>query len=213
MMKYFTEKKAILFLIIFYSVGLLGFSIHQTRELFKQLVFLNLIISASVLFLFHRDWSLKNILLFAGIALTGFLVELAGVNTQVIFGIYTYGGNLGPGIAETPLLIGLNWLFLIYCIFIIFNKINTKWYFPPLGSLVMVFFDFVMEPVAMKIGMWQWDNNHVPAKNYLSWFLVSLVLFYFLVFFRAEFRNPVAWWLLLIQFCFFLFLNGLISIL
>ena len=206
-MKPGTSGYACVFLIIFYSVGILGFSIPDTRELFRNLIPMNLLVSAALLFLFHRTWNLKSVMAFLTITVTGFITELIGVNTGLLFGSYSYGSNLGIKILNTPLLIGLNWLVLIYCIYLAFGEINKKWYFPFLGSAAMVIYDFVMEPLAIQLGMWNWHDNVIPFKNYATWFIIALLLFYFLYFVKESFRNPVAKCLLLIQFLFFLILS------
>ena len=46
--------------------------------------------------------------------MAGFLIEALGVNTGIIFGHYSYGKGLGLKIFNTPVIIGINWLFLSY---------------------------------------------------------------------------------------------------
>ena len=41
------------------------------------------------------------------------LLEIIGVKTGLIFGEYIYGNTLGFKVAEVPLIIGFNWLFVI----------------------------------------------------------------------------------------------------
>jgi uncharacterized membrane protein len=211
-MRYLTPKLTCIFFVIFYCVGILGFSFQLTRNLFQHLVSFNLIVSVFFLFWFHSPRNLKSLLIFGSIFLAGFLSELTGVNTHLIFGSYSYGNTLGFKIFQTPLLIGLNWLILIYCIFLITDNLNKKWYFPFMGSAVMVIYDIIMEPVAIRIGMWDWDGGQIPVKNYISWYLISLGLFFFLYFTKPAFKNPVARCLFFVQFGFFLFLNFLFRI-
>jgi bisanhydrobacterioruberin hydratase len=76
------------------------------------------------------------------------------------------------------------------------------------GATIALFFDWVMEPVAMKLGFWQWmPEFEVPWFNYASWFVVSMVMlgmFHYLDFGK---RNIFAIHLLLIQWMFFLLLR------
>lgn len=196
-----------IFLVIFFSVGVLGFSIETTHGLFQRLVPLNLLVSTILLFLFHQKWEIRQILIFAGIALAGFLVEMAGIHTGVVFGSYSYGNALGLKLFSTPLLIGINWLLLVYCMYAAFQGINKKWYFPFWGAALLVIYDFVMEPVAIATDMWSWQGGEIPLKNYITWFVVAALMILALQQFRVSYSNKLAGWLLAIQFLFFLVLS------
>ncbi len=203
-------KAARIFLVIFYSVGVAGFSLPATHDLFQKLVPLNLLISISLLFYFHEKWSLKHILVFAGIALAGFLIEMAGIHTGLVFGSYAYGDALGVKLFSTPLLIGANWLLLVYCIYVLLPKINGRWYYPFLGAALLVGFDVVMEPVAIATDMWSWQGGTIPLKNYVTWYIVAAIMLFVLQQFRIRYTNLLAGWLLAIQFLFFLILGFLL---
>ena len=207
----FTDQRLVkyvrIFLVIFYAVGIAGFSIPSTFVLFQKLVPLNLIVSTVILFLFHPKWDKKQVVIFAVLALSGFLVEMAGTGTGLIFGSYTYGSALGIKILSTPLLIGINWLVLVYCVHSLFPTGRQKWFYPFIGAAMLVVYDFVMEPVAIATDMWSWAGVTVPLKNYIAWYLVALILFSVLRFSGIQYRNAVAGWLSLIQFPFFLVLG------
>lgn len=196
-----------IFLVIFFAVGVLGFSIDATHDLFQRLVPLNLLVSTFLLFMFHQKWEIRQILIFAGIAIAGFLVEMAGIHTGVVFGSYSYGNALGLKLFSTPLMIGVNWLLLVYCIYAAFQKINRKWYFAFLGAAILVIYDYVMEPVAIATDMWSWQGGEIPLKNYITWFVVSAIMILTLQLFRVRYSNLLAGWLLAIQFLFFLVLS------
>ena len=44
-----------------------------------------------------------------------------------------------------------------------------------LVALLMVCFDLLMEPAAVKLDYWKWTNNHIPLRNYLMWFGLSFI--------------------------------------
>ncbi len=199
------------FLIIFYLVGLIGFSMSITFPLFEKLVPLNILISAVLLFSFQKSVDAKTILVFVLIFAIGIFVEILGTNTGILFGEYKYGQSLGVKVFETPLLIGLNWLILCYCFYASFPKFRNKWYFVFLASLLMVGFDFVLEPVAMKIDMWNWAGGVVPLKNYLDWYLVSVVIFFLMWWIKPKIENGLASTLIIIQILFFVGLNILLK--
>ena len=76
------------------------------------------------------------------------------------------------------------------------------------GALLATAFDWLMEPVAVKLGFWTWlGDGAIPFKNYWSWFLVSAFLL--LLFRKLPFpkHNQFAIHLLLIQSLFFLILR------
>ena len=118
----------------------------------------------------------KRVVVFAMIFLTGFLVEVAGVATGVIFGAYHYGEGLGFKIAGTPVIIGLNWLFLVYTTSGIAERLKLK-KIPAVvaSSAAMLLYDFILEKVAAPLDMWYWSNGNAPVRNYLAWFFIALV--------------------------------------
>lgn len=197
---------------ILYVVGVLGFSFEATYPLFVFLTPVNLLLTTILLLFFQQTWSVKTALILAIVALIGFVTELVGVNTGLLFGEYEYGPALGVQLLNTPLLIGINWLILAYGVFVLFRKINLRWYFPLVGALLMVAFDFVMEPVATALNMWSWETEQIPLKNYVDWYLVSVLIFALMRATRLQLNNRLAVWILLVQFVFFLGLNIILKL-
>ncbi|MFW5803961.1 MAG: carotenoid biosynthesis protein [bacterium] len=114
------EIKVWKLLVNFYIIGGLGLIIPFTRELFQQITPLSLLFSFILLLIYHEgDEKTKFFVVSILIAIVGFLVEVLGVQTGIIFGSYQYGETLGPKLFQVPLIIGINWLMLVYCIFII----------------------------------------------------------------------------------------------
>jgi len=77
----------------------------------------------------------------------------------------------------------------------------------PATALMMVAFDYLMEPVAIGLDMWQWAGQGIPLMNYGAWFVVSLVFASVLYLGRVRIDNPVADYLLLFMAVFFGILN------
>ena len=75
------------------------------------------------------------------------------------------------------------------------------------GALLTVFFDWVMEPVAVKLGFWQWEGGVIPFFNYLCWFLISAALLLLFRYLRFDKTNHFAVHLFIIQLLFFLTLR------
>jgi putative membrane protein len=194
-------------IVLWYLVGIAGFMIRPLQLFFQQLTPWGMVVAALLLVYFHEPKNLKSLLILAAIALFGFIVEVIGVNTQAIFGYYIYGKTLGPKLFSTPLVIGLNWLILIYGITVLAEPIRNTWYFPLVGATAMVIFDWLMEPVAIATDMWYWAFDFIPLKNYIDWFLVSGFLFLMIRILKVEFNNRIAAILFAMQVVFFLALN------
>jgi bisanhydrobacterioruberin hydratase len=156
----------------------------------------------------------------------GLAVEITGINTGILFGDYTYGNVLGYKVQNVPVLIGINWFIIIYCSGISINtllmkavdRIATDTGKNPMalkalsvivdGATLAVFFDWLMEPVAVKLGYWVWNGDgSVPMLNYICWFVISLLLLTAFHFAKFNKQNKFAVNLLLIQLMFFLLLR------
>jgi bisanhydrobacterioruberin hydratase len=208
------EKTVIMVLVILHIVGILGFTFFNFEGFFYRLTPFNLIISLFLAMLFHPNWHQNSIFFFVFTFLWGFLVELIGVNTGLIFGHYQYDFALGLEIFNTPPVIGINWVLTSYCLAISTNHLlgeSKNWILKAfIATLGMVVLDFFIEPVATKTGMWHWENNVIPLKNYVGWFLTALPIQ--LLFFKlfGDIKNKIALVLLFLMFFFFFTLNFLI---
>lgn len=213
-MKAFQDNRILSILIIlWYGLGIVGFLVPQAKPYFQQLTPVGMVLAAYVLVFFHEPKNRKSALAFTGIVFITFIAEMIGVNTRRLFGHYMYGPALGFQIWNTPLVIGLNWLVLVYCFSVLLKSFNNRWYFPLAGAAAMTAFDWIMEPVANATGMWTWEEGVVPLKNYFDWFLLSALLFLALRLIKVEFNNRFAPLILLMQAVFFAVLNILIRIL
>ena len=194
--------------IIFFSVGIAGLAIEATRTLFISLTPLALLLSVAAIAAFHRPvMPVRESLVFAIIFLSGFLIEAFGTNTGKIFGHYTYLEGLGPGIFNTPLLIGVNWVVLVYCTAAITERIPANSFLRiPTASTMMVAYDVIMEIVAPEMRMWEFANLSVPLKNYAAWFTLSFAFHSLLKICRIRITNRIAPFIFFVQASFFIIL-------
>lgn len=200
------------FIIIFYIVGTLGFLIPYTRELFIKITPFALILNVYLLALYHQTYTRKTLLVFSIIYILGFLIEVIGVNTGVIFGNYQYGSGLGLKLFKTPLLIGINWLFLTYTsISILSNFRLNKLLIIVLAPFLMLIYDFVLEQIAPKMDMWSWQGSSVPIQNYISWYLIAVVFAGMMKIFGINTKNTMSGVVLICQFIFLVFLMLLLK--
>lgn len=197
-------SKVLVFFVIFYAVGIVGLSVPATKPLFIKLTPLALLLSSAALFLFHTDRRQKTSWVLAIIYLTGFVIEVIGVQSGLIFGNYTYGNGLGIKLFDTPLIIGLNWLMLVYVASSLTNRLKIPAVFQVLVSaIILLVYDLVLEQLAPTLDMWSWENNLVPVQNYIAWFGLALLLSSILKFTHIKTENRLAWLILLCQFVFF----------
>lgn len=201
-------SKTITSVITFYIIGLIGFIIPSTKIIFLKTTPYVLLLSTFLIGLYHKKYKEKEIFIFLLIFVLGFFIEVIGVNTSLIFGSYTYGNSLGVKIFNTPLIIGINWLFLTYTSTSIATKFKLNKLFTVLiASTLMLIYDFILEQVAHKMDMWSWENNIIPIKNYISWWLIGIVFVSFIKIFNVETKNPLALTIFICQFLFLIILS------
>ena len=120
----------------------------------------------------------KKLYLSITVMAIGFISELIGVNTGIIFGEYKYGTLMGWEIAGTPLLIAIAWLIVTLAAWNI-AKLGGFGSFATivLAASITVLFDLLLEQFATAYGLWTWSNSIIPIKNYATWFAVSAIIF------------------------------------
>ncbi len=157
--------------------GLLGMVFYDL-DFFAGYTSLNLFLMSIILFANIKLNNKNQIFALLLIFLIGMLSEFIGVNYGLIFGEYIYGNNLGFKLFGVPFLIGLNWVILtVICANIasILIKNNSIIQIIILGTLLMLFMDFVMEPIAPKLDLWKFKNLVVPTSNYTGWLIISIL--------------------------------------
>ncbi len=191
-----------------YGVGITGHIIEPLRELMLILTPLTLLFTGGLVIysLVKKNSEIIKWLIFTYV-LT-FCLEVFGVKTGYIFGEYTYGSPLGLKVFDTPLIIGFNWVLVILGAILISRRIINKPVFIILvAPLFAVLFDFILEPVAMKLNYWSWEGNIVPAQNYIAWYLIALFFSAYFVLLKLNIRSKVIIHYFLIQLVFFMILN------
>lgn len=186
--------------------GLFGY-LSPFKTLFLLVTPFNLLLSF-ILLVYYQTEKNKAFWLFTFIIFAcGYFLEVIGVHTKLIFGDYSYGSTLGISFLNVPLVMGLNWLNLIYAIGIVLNKLSLpNWIKSLIGASLLVLLDYFIEPVAMKYDFWDWKNGQIPLQNFVAWFIISFV--FLLYFYKAKFakKNQLALIYLISQFVFFVFL-------
>ena len=115
------------------------------------------------------------------VIIVSFGIEWLGVRTGSIFGAYVYGQTLRPSVGGVPISIGCAWFVMLIASTAVAKKIAPKsltadsFKLAFLVAALMVCFDLLMEPAAVKLDYWAWLDNRVPLQNYLAWFGLSFI--------------------------------------
>jgi len=198
------------FLVVFYSVGVIGLLWPLSHPLFIKLIPIALLLSMGLVLLFHEDtFGPKTIVVFTLIYLSSFIIEAVGVHTGIIFGHYNYGDGLGLKVFDTPLIIGLNWLLLVYTTASVVDRLRLPGV-PRviMAALGMVVYDVILEQMAPALDMWYWLGDVIPFQNYLSWFVLAIIFHALFKLLHIKTSNRLAPTVLICQFLFFLVLLG-----
>lgn len=196
------------FLIIIHFFGAIGL-VSPWRDYFIIFTPMTLIISAVILFS-HQLLLKPNFIFFCLFCFCGgFLAEFIGVHYGVIFGNYSYGATLGYRVNGVPVIIGLNWLVIIYSVGVITSSYPLPvWLKIVTGAVMTTLLDLVIEPVAIEYNFWQWENGIVPMSNYMGWFAISIMMLtaFHLLKIKSESKVPVYFYSIQLIFFITLFL-------
>jgi putative membrane protein len=178
-------------------VGAVGMLMPSTRTWFVQLSALNLAISFGALILSRKSKPLTFVVFLSIAFVIGISVELIGVHTSYLFGSYYYGNSLGWKWYGVPLIIGLNWGILTVTSSAIIHRFQFN------KHVEAILFDYILEPVAIKLDYWHWTEGQIPVYNFICWMGVSYLLQ--LIYQRMKLAevNKVAESLFLMMFIFF----------
>lgn len=220
------QNVSLFIVVLFHVSGAIGILFSPYKDWFIQNTPLNLCLMAVLLIINQKHKNFAFLLFFIISYVVGFAVEWIGVNTGALFGNYKYGYVLGTTYSGVPLLIGINWFVTMYCA----GSVSMKMYswsdkkladagteikpsiklmsFITDGAMIATLFDFVIEPVAVKLGYWQWlPNGEIPFYNYVCWFVISTALLTVFRLLPFEKNNRLAVHLFIIQLLFFLLLR------
>jgi putative membrane protein len=194
------------FLMLFFNVtGSIALFIPALKITVLTLTPFNLLVTFFLFYWANNDFSINLIRTVIVVFFIGLFIEILGVNFKVIFGEYSYGETLGFKILKTPIIIGLNWLSLSLACFGIASYIFKPKYLVVLGaSFLMVFVDYIIEPIAMVLDFWHWKDDTVPVQNYVSWFLVSIIIQFIIFQSKVRLNFKICFALLFSQVLFML---------
>lgn len=117
------------------------------------------------------------LLLLAGLALG---VETFAIKTGFPYGHYAYDTVLGTKVFDTvPWTIGVAYPILVLAAFWLASKITTRLFRPVLTGIITGLSTVVLDPVAVKLQLWKWDNPGpffgVPYAHLIGWLVIGLI--------------------------------------
>jgi uncharacterized membrane protein len=196
------KKYALYLLIAMYAFGAPGFVWFPA--FFAPFTPFTLLFTTFV-FLVYQQNTTAFWLSFLSVSLIGFISEVIGVKTGLLFGNYHYGNALGYKILEVPLVISLNWALLatasLQCVAHFFKPSVL---IPLIAALLATAIDIIMEQVVTRLDFWYFSSGKAGWHNYLGWLCVATLAGFF---FQKNLINKgsfkIALLMLLLQVYFF----------
>lgn len=147
-----------------------------------------LAIMAAIMLIVWQAPPRAKVALAASVVVTGYIIELIGVHTHIIFGNYSYGSAMGYRLWGVPVTIGITWLMVTLSAWHIvqFGKLKTYQKFL-LAGLLVIMLDLILEQFAVSYGLWAWRGGDIPLYNYICWFGFSQLFFAMYHFFIKKF--------------------------
>lgn len=116
--------------------------------------------------------------------LLGFTLETVGWMSGFPYGNFSYTEELIPQIAGTPVAIGFAWASVVISgavlakgilSHVISSKIMTVAVNAIGAGLLALLLDILMEPIAIDLGWWVWDDGVPPLSNFVTWFIAAML--------------------------------------
>lgn len=198
--------------LLVYGIGVILILDPERRAESLRYTPVALLISTALLLFFHpASIRKKTVLYWAIITVAGYLLEVTGIQTGLLFGHYVYADSLGFQLWDTPLLIGINWLFLTCACASVSTYFKIRPYLQVLlATIFMVAYDGILEITAPIMNMWHWEGDQVPLRNYISWFVVALCFQWLWKKEQPETPNRMALPLLIFQLLMFILVRTFI---
>ena len=205
-----TERLAWGLLISSYLFGMLMLG-HRLHPNFVYLTAPHLLLSTVLLLSAHRPQGGARLYFWAAICFClGWGAEYIGVHGGWLFGRYVYGDVLGPKLFAIPLIIGVNWVLVVYAVCATVSTLlplRSRWWKTLLATVLLVALDVLIEPVAVALDFWTWADGTPPLQNYLGWAVVGLLQVGLCYWILPYIENRLAHIVLALQVLFFGYLN------
>jgi bisanhydrobacterioruberin hydratase len=190
-------------LIVIYAVGILTTLAGYADNLMKLTAY-NLLFATALLIYNAKVTNKAYAIWFMLIGVSGYLIELVGILTGLIFGEYSYGDGLGIKLFDVPLMIGVNWSVLVFASAALVDQLKIRiWMKAAMAATMMVLYDFLLEPVAVRFDFWTWSGNDIPVQNYIAWWIIAFFMLLGVITRVKPLENKIAGYVIGIQTLFF----------
>lgn len=192
---------------VIYAVGIATI-LSGYAEPLMQLTPYNLLFASALLLYNAEGFGKRYLAWFLVVAVAGFLLEWIGTLTGIVFGEYAYGAALGLKLFDVPLIIGLNWAILVFASAAVFDKFG--WPRPikaGAAASLMVLYDILLEPIAMRFDFWNWGGGIIPVQNYIAWWVIAFAMLLGAFYYVENRKNRIAIYIIGVQLLFFVVLH------
>jgi len=164
-------------LIILYAVGIAGHLYAPTKPLMLAMTpWFLLLCGLVVVWPSLNEGGSRFFWWVLGTYLFTFAMEALGVATGLVFGSYIYGPVLGFGLLGVPLVIAFNWVLVVYGALRLAQRlVRPVWLLALLTAALATAFDWIMEPLAIRLNYWRWAGGDIPTQNYIAWFVIAFL--------------------------------------
>jgi putative membrane protein len=167
-------------MVILYAVGTAAHLYRPTLGLMTAITpWFLLICGLAVIWPSIRTGSRRFLLWGTAVYLVTFFLEALGVATGLVFGEYRYGPTLGLAAFGVPLVIAFNWAVVVYgAVRMTGRRKRSDFMTAVMTGAVATMFDWIMEPVAIRLDYWTWAGGDIPLHNYIAWFVIATISAY-----------------------------------
>jgi putative membrane protein len=174
--------------------SLVGFTTEHQKAWYLYYTPYFILLNAILLFLYQKEWS-KSVLYFgASTILLGFTVEVLAVQTNSLYGSYSFGETFGVTTLGVPLVMPIYWLVNAFSSACLVNKLPLKnpWVLSTLGALLMVLLTGIIHLVAPKLDFWSISTPNDLLRLSFVWFFLGFALQYLFIRLNINSKNPIA---------------------
>jgi len=168
------RKYLLWFFVLVYVSGAIGFIFKPS--FFHPFTSITLLFTC-LIFLIHQPLHKGEYLMsFLSLICIGYVSEVIGVKTGLVFGKYHYGDGLGYKLFSVPIVVSLNWAFLINAGKLLSTHFTENRLLSALlSSGIITAIDLLIEPVAGSLDFWYFENGKAALHNSVGWFLVAFI--------------------------------------
>ena len=202
------QRIVLLLLGFLYLVGVVCISSGFLKPLVLSLTPVILLLTIAAQLYFEGEEYKRVIPAAIIVGVLGYAAEVLGVKGGWLFGYYTYGETLGPKLFEVPLIMAINWMLLVHASVATMRQVFFAPFLAALASAVVITaIDALIEPMAGPLDFWHWENEVIPAQNFLGWLGVGFILSLGYTYLAKPVEKNFSRWVLAMQACFFLSLR------